>query len=85
MELTTGIPDLRGEYTVLKRWYRQTSAISPNPLQADMSKVAEDYAPLYRWEEPTPPGRPVPTRIRTFGVNEDSPFEEGVELLVQQI
>ena len=46
LEPATGSPELRGAYTVLKRWYRHTFARARNPSQADMVNVTRDYAAL---------------------------------------
>ena len=54
LEPEMGNPDLQGAHPVLKRWYRHMSTREPNPSQEDMVKVKEDYAMLYRREEPTP-------------------------------
>ena len=47
LELATGNPDIRGTYTVLKRWYLHASAREPNPSRLDMAKVTGYYATLY--------------------------------------
>ena len=47
LELATGNPEIRGTYTVLKRWYLHASAREPNPSRLDMAKVTGYYATLY--------------------------------------
>ena len=47
MEPTTGIPDLRGGYSVLIIWYPHSSSRAINPSQADLAKVAGYYAALH--------------------------------------
>ena len=56
LELSTGDMDLNRAYSFLKRWYLHTSARAPNPSQGNMAKVTKDYATLYQWEDPYPPG-----------------------------
>ena len=41
------------------------------------------YATLYRQEEPTPLGRPVPTDVTPFRVNEDVLSEAEAEVEVE--
>ena len=62
-------PDLQGAYTVLKRWYCHESRREPNPLRVNMTKVAGDYAALYRREEPTPPRILLLTHVTPFTTN----------------
>ena len=50
LEPVTVNPELRGVYTVLKRWYHHVSAREPNPLQEGIDKVKEDHALMY-WQE----------------------------------
>ena len=50
-----------------------------------MAKFTGYYAALYRWEEPTPSRRPVPTHVKSFKVNGNVPLEGGVEAAVGQI
>ena len=49
-------------------------------MRSDMEKVTGDYAALYRQEDPTIPGRPVPIHIRPFRINNDAPTEATVEV-----
>ena len=56
IDLETGDTDLCRACTVLNRWYRHASARAPNHSWADMVMVTKDYATLYQWEEPDPPG-----------------------------
>ena len=42
LEPATGDTDLRGAYTVLKRWYRHASTSEKKTSWADMSKVTGD-------------------------------------------
>ena len=45
----------------------------------DMENFAGDYAALYQWEYPTPPGRPVPTHVTLFRINQKLFLEAEVE------
>ena len=83
LELTLGNPDLGGGYTVLKRWYRHASVRAPKSSRKDMSKVMGDYAALYWKEDPTPPGKSVPTHVTPFRVNDNVPLEAEVEAAVR--
>ena len=83
LEPTPGNPDLRRGYTLLKRWYRHESVRDPNPSRADIENFMGEYATLYRQEEPTPLGRPVPTDVTPFRVNEDVLSEAEAEVEVE--
>ena len=50
-----------------------------NPSREDMAKVTGYYATLYQWETPSPPlpGRPVPTHVTPFKVNDKFPMKGG--------
>ena len=68
---TQGIsPYLQGAYTILNRWYCHTSARQPNPLRADLEKVSRYYAAPYQREDLSPPGRPVPTHVTPFQIDD---------------
>ena len=64
---------------MLKPWYHHASVRATNPLWAYMKTFVGGYATLYQWEDPTPPGRPVPTHVKPFMVNGDVPSEADVE------
>ena len=66
LEPATGDMDLRGEYSVLKRWYRHVSSRSPKRSPADMDKVTKDYTTLYHRKDPETPGQPLSTHIDPF-------------------
>ena len=44
-----------------------------------MANFMEDYAAIYRREDPTPPGRPVPDHVTPFRINDDVSTEAEVE------
>ena len=77
LESMMGSTDLRRSCALLKSWYLHTSARAQKSLQADMYKVTGDYTEMYQREEPTPPGRVVPTHVKPFGVNGGVKLEGG--------
>ena len=74
LEPATGNPELRGAHAFLKRWYRHASARAPNPSQADMDKVTENYAALYWREEPPSPVYQYPLTSHPLGSMERYPW-----------
>ena len=65
----------QGSYTITNRWYRHTLMRQPNPSREDLDKVYRGYAALYQWEDPSPPGRSVPTHINPFQIYDVVPTE----------
>ena len=82
---TSGNSDLWGPYTLIKQGYCHASVRAPNPLLSDMEKVTGDYAVLYRQEDPTTPGIPVPTHFTPFRFNYDVSLEAEVEEAVWRL
>ena len=78
-------PYIQGAYTILKRWYHHALARQLNPSQADLEKVSWDYSALYQWEDPSPPGRPVPTHVSPFKIDNGVSIEAEVEAEVPQL
>ena len=68
---------LQGEYSVLKWWYRHASGQQPHPSWNYLEKVSGEYTALYHKEHPPPPphpsGRPVPTHVIPFYIDEKTP------------
>ena len=63
LDMTQGTsPDIHGLYTILKRSYHHALVRQPNPSQADIEKVSKEDAAPYQGEDPSPPGRSVPSR-----------------------
>ena len=54
-------------------------------MQVDTVKITGDYYTLYRRDEPNPPGRPVPTHVTPFRVNDGFPLEVEVEAAVRRL
>ena len=54
LEPSMGGAEPCGAYTIMKRWYWQTSAQAPNTSQTDMEKVRGDFQTIYQREEPHP-------------------------------
>ena len=65
--------DLKGSYAVLKRWYRHASERPPKPSRQDLQKVSTEWETLYRKEDPTPPGDPIPIHVTPFQIRDDIP------------
>ena len=54
-------------------------------MWVNTEKVMGDYSTLYQRQEPTHTGRPVPTHVMKFRINNDIPREADVEAEVPHL
>ena len=71
-----------GAYTIMNSWYRYASMRQPNPSQGGLEKVPGDYAALYQQEDLSLLGRPVPTHVSSFKIDNGVPKEAAEEVVV---
>ena len=72
--------DLKGAYTILKRWYTHSSGRQPHLSFTDLDKVSGDYKELYWRELPSSPGIPFTIHAGTFSIGDLVLAEEEVDL-----
>ena len=80
LDPATGGVDPGGAYNILKRWYCNASARSPNPYRTDMEKVRGDFQTLYQREKPRPHGLCLDTQVDPAKVNDKIPLEAEAEV-----
>lgn len=67
----------------IRTWYRHAEDRAPKPARADLQKVTEEYASLYRKSEPA--GDPIPVVVAPFDVPDDIPTESEIESAVMRL
>ena len=61
-------PDLKGDYSVLKRWYLHNLVLQLNPPRADLVEVFGYYDTLYKCEVRPSQVRPLPIHVAPFQI-----------------
>ena len=69
----------------MKWWYQHATGQKPHPSHNDLEKVSGDYVALYQWEDQYPPVQPVTTPVASFGIDDDTPSELEIEVVVRHL
>eukprot|EP00797_Seminavis_robusta_P003406 Sro1211_g252850.1 Reverse transcriptase (RNA-dependent DNA polymerase) (1066) ;mRNA; f:30706-34100 len=71
--------NLQASYGELKRWYRHLGDRPPKPSRQDLQQIASDFTALYKAEEPTPPGEPIPIHVQPAAIDDSIPTADEIK------
>ena len=69
----------------MKRSCRNAPGCQPHPPRTDLEKVLGEYVDLYQQEVPSHPGRPVPTHVIPFDIDDEKTTEGEIEAAVRRL